>query len=167
MRNAENSVLFFLVLAGRPELCRIGFADAVSHIRGMRTGTGISTDIGLLQAFRHERLSYVLLLCTCLILQGAVPSFAAVLSAQSGGALNFILCNGTTPVEDGNDTIGGSHPCLSGLCAMASGDPGVLQAAQAWNVDHTRRARYVGADKRITCALNILRVAIRGPPDTP
>jgi len=133
----------------------------------MRTGTGIRTDIGLLQAFRHERLSYVLLLCACLILQGAIPSFAAVLFAQSGDGLNFILCNGSAPVEDRNDTIGGSHPCLSGQCAMASGDPGVPQAAQAWNVDHTRRTRYVGADERITCAPNALRVAIRGPPHTP
>lgn len=133
----------------------------------MRTGIGINTDIGLLQAFRHERLSYVLLLCACLVLQGAVPSFAAALVGQNRDALNFILCNGSTPVEDSKGTVGGSHPCLSGQCAMASGEAGVPPAAQAWNVHQTLRAQYVGADEHITPAGHVLRVAIRGPPHKP
>lgn len=133
----------------------------------MRTGLGNSTDVGLLQAFRLERLAYVLLLCASLVLQGAVPSFATALFGQPRDALNFILCNGSSPVEDRNDTVGGSHPCLSGQCAMASSDPGVPQAGQAWNIDQTRHAHYVGADDRFTLVRDALRVAIRGPPHKP
>lgn len=133
----------------------------------MRTGLENRTDVGLLQAFRQERLAYVLLLCACLVLQGAVPSFAAALFGQGHDALNFVLCNGSTPVEDSNDTVGGGHPCLSGQCAMAGSDPGVPPAAQVWKIDQTRQSQFVGADERIVLARNAMRVAIRGPPHNP
>lgn len=112
-------------------------------------------------------MAYVLLLCVCLVLQGAVPSFAAALFGQRQDALNFILCTGSAPIEDQSGAAGGSHPCLSGQCAMAGSDPGIPHAGQAWIIDQTCPARHTGADDRIARSGDILRVAIRGPPRNP
>ena len=129
------------------------------------SGTGIGT-IGLLAAFRSERLSYVLLLCACLTLQSAFPAVAALLARDRDAAVAFILCEGGR-YRGSPDGLAAGHACPAGACAMAGCAAGLPAASADLSFARPRGAAAVVAPHAIVLPHPPAAVTIRGPPRHP